>query len=433
MRIRRIEIRILLAVIALSVAFAMIPRPDNRVYAQTKNPEYLGPAELGIDYNTASATVVYFGGKEWKVIGYDGNGIACEKGEVVLFANEILTTCSYNNNVDDEYSKEALTYKGSTLQTTIDSFVEDNFTPGEKQSIIPRQLEAMNIPAYYVDYEYWWWDNFKTIDAVPYEGVTALSWPLSAKEAAAVNKFLLPKDSSYWLRTLGCVESFDDECGMLPPVMAIVSKDGKVTMQDEFFEDVTSSCGVRTALKLNPDNILFITPVTQRERKLTLKDEAHKNFSVNDCENTIDSNGDLVVKYQNAVSGDNEYISYIIERSDGYITKYQQCSKVTSASGTAAITGLPKDAEGKIALDEGDKLYIFNEQLNDEDKTDYSSSLIEIGTTTGHDWRFDKFTWWHVPVTDKYVAQANYYCARHNEHKMGIDANVEPGDNSPRC
>ncbi|MBQ9020973.1 MAG: hypothetical protein IJ113_03010, partial [Eggerthellaceae bacterium] len=145
--------------------------------------------------------------------------------------------------------------------------------------------------------------------------------------------------------------------------------------------------------------------------KLTLKDSRHKNFSVDVCDSTLDSNGDLVVKYQNGVPGDNEYVSYLIANANGTIAKYGRCGKVTAASGTATLTGLPKDASGKIALEAGTKLYVFNEQDNGE-KTDYSSNLIEVGTTSGHDWGEPSYEW----AADNSSVTAKRVCKRDSSH-----------------
>ena len=87
----------------------------------------------------------------------------------------------------------------------------------------------------------------------------------------------------------------------------------------------------------------------------------------------------MTVSYSNAKAGANEYISAII--TDGPITedganiKYygrvRNCVRVTDCAGTVEI-----NTAGK--LDNGDKLYVFNEQYNGDKKTDYASALKDV-------------------------------------------------------
>lgn len=416
--------------LCLVLLTSMIPRFGTVVYAEGPGTKYIGADYIGSDASKPNLKVVNIGGTSWLVIGYDGEGVLSSAGEIVLFADNVLTTCAYNDPGDAyydgyEYTKDAMTYKGSTLERTLDQYVNDNFTAGEIESIIPRQLEAMEIPGYKTHDEQWWDDNFHTIDKVPYEGVNALAWPLSAKEAYDdVPQFIrMFASEEYWLRTLGSGQWVEwDLNEWFPPLMATVDTDGDVTMQDWRIEDLTYSHGVRPAIKLKTDNIVLTTEVDNKEWKLTLKDSAHKDFIVDNCEYVLDAKGNHTITYQNAVPGENEYISYIIQGADGSLVKYQECDKVTSVSGTATLTGLPKDANGKIALEEGQKLYVFNEQKNGDDKSDYSSSLIEIDEEKGHDWVFEKFEWTGEP---NYTSvKAIYYCSKNKAHTTSIDANL---------
>ena len=155
------ETRTLLAVIALFVAFAMTPQFDKQVYSQDKTLGYIGPEQLGVDVNTPSAKVVKFGGKSWYVIGYDGNGVASGSGEIVLLMKNSLQSSPYStrNNPETDYYDDP-TYKGSTLQTLLDAYVNENFTDGEKQTVIPRELAAMNVD----EHDYEWWDDYSETD-----------------------------------------------------------------------------------------------------------------------------------------------------------------------------------------------------------------------------------------------------------------------------
>lgn len=401
------------------LALAMVSLFALEAYAQTG--VYTGTDILGQGSNSPSAKVVNYGGRSWYVVGYNGAGSASAQGEIVLFMKGIETNAPYNNNLD-------LTYKGCTLQTTIDNFVNDNFSAEEKEAIIPKTLKGMNVDAYD---DWWWYDNFHTVDDVPFEGVTVLAWPLGANEARTVNQELRKADHEYWLRSLGTVGYVDwSDLLEVSDLMAIVSANGDVDVQWDN-ENITWWKGVRPGFKMKMDSVLMTTLTSTGEYKLTLKDEARKNFSVDNCDNSINASGNLVVKYQNAVAGDNEYISYIIKGSDGSIKSYKRCDKVSSASGTATLTGLPKDASGKISLGAGDKLYVFNEQVNGDKKSNLASELIELSTTPGHDWDFWYFN--YQIYDGKKTALAGYKCQINPMHIQYVEAEIETDGGTATC
>ena len=82
----------------------------------------------------------------------------------------------------------------------------------------------------------------------------------------------------------------------------------------------------------------------------------------------------LMLSGPGATTGANEYVSALIQQSDGTVTYYGRLKNLTDtadASGEVAI-----DYSGK--LNDGDKLYVFNEQCNGDYKTDYASALKEM-------------------------------------------------------
>ncbi len=115
-------------------------------------------------------------------------------------------------------------------------------------------------------------------------------------------------------------------------------------------------------LSANADN-------TGNEYKLTMKDDTRNEFTAK----ASDVSGNRVtVSYTNATVGANEYISAIITNADGDVTRYGRLANVESESGTAVL-----DLTG-IAVKDTDKIYIFNEQVNGDSKTDFSSELKDI-------------------------------------------------------
>ena len=119
------------------------------------------------------------------------------------------------------------------------------------------------------------------------------------------------------------------------------------------------------------DAIFEISDYSGSEWKLTLLDEAHKNFEISNA--TMNSSGDTIAfSYSGAQTGEKEYISVVIEDS-GAITHYGRILQPGSASGTASFT-LPAG----VTLSENTKLYVFNEQYNGDKMTDYASALCEV-------------------------------------------------------
>ena len=161
----------------------------------------------------------------------------------------------------------------------------------------------------------------------------------------------------------------------------IVIKDGSLCSVDAHI----NSAGARPALNLDPGAILLtsaaeggkgsgtsgvtgVKPVpaySGTDWKLTLKDPAHSSFHAN-----LDSREGNTAEfyYWNAVTGENEYISVLIVNSAGGITYYGRLAQAASASGKVKA-----DLDGKFGS--GDKVYVFNEQINGDGKTDYASDL----------------------------------------------------------
>ena len=117
------------------------------------------------------------------------------------------------------------------------------------------------------------------------------------------------------------------------------------------------------------------------EWKLTLLDDS-RDFSIS---NAAIEGSTVTFSYSNAKTGENEYISAVIE-NNGEITHYgrilQLDGTTNGANGTASLT-IPAG----VTLDNDTKLYVFNEQYNGEENddtklTDYASQLIDVLDTT---------------------------------------------------
>ena len=148
------------------------------------------------------------------------------------------------------------------------------------------------------------------------------------------------------------------------------------------------TAAVRPAFNLNLSDVLFTSAATGgksasgmdsgltavqnysgNDWKLTLKDSTRSSFAIS---NAKWSGNTLTFSYSGAQTGTNEYLSAVI-LENGAITCYGRILRSTSASGTANLS-LPSG----VALSDTTTLYVFNEQVNGDKRTDYASALSPI-------------------------------------------------------
>ena len=141
---------------------------------------------------------------------------------------------------------------------------------------------------------------------------------------------------------------------------------------------------VRPAFNLNLSSVLFTSAAsggkadgfnatadyTGTNWKLTLLDTSRSNFTAE----ILKTSTKTFVSYSGATTGENEYISAMIKDSNGNVTYYGRLKNVTEASGHFAIDEF--DIPSK--MNDGDTLYIFNEQYNGDNMTDFASELKEV-------------------------------------------------------
>ena len=330
-----------------------------------------GTDALNKTVNTASAPTVYFGQNQenkpaaWRVIGYDGNGVTSAQGDMTLLAASNMS--SGLQFADFGASNE---YAPSNLKTAIDALAE-KLTTEENTAVKKRTLTSGNY-------------NEENTDCVAGAQVdNAVFWPLSSKEAIAVNHDLRIADpehpswasSCWWLRSPG-YSNHD---------AATVRGDGSVVY---YGNAINNWWCVRPAFNLNLNSVLFasaavsgkpdggLTPIPEysgNEWKLTLLDSS-RSFAV--TKKTADAApGDTVtLNYKGATTGINEYISAIIADSSG-ARYYGRVAQPTAESGTVEIK-IPSDlAPGRYTLK------VFNEQYNGDYNTDYASKFTDIALT----------------------------------------------------
>ena len=339
----------------------------------------LGTAALNKNVNTATAPTVYFGQDHennpgaWRVIGYDGSGVAGAQGDMTLLAAGSMGEAVFDNDC------VSIEYAPSDLKTAIDALA-GKLTTEENAAVKKRTLTSGS-------------HNGENTDCVAGGQVdNAVFWPLSSKEAIAVNEDLRVVDpenptwatSNWWLRSPGS-QAYD---------VAVVDPDGSVHYSGYTIRHYRTR-GVRPAFNLNLNSVLFtsaamggkpdggLTAVPEyggNEWKLTLLDNS-RNFAVTETTASGDPGDTLTLHYNEATTGTNEYISVIIADNNG-AQYYGRVAQPTEATGTVEIK-IPSDiAPGSYTLK------AFSEQCNGEKKTDYASDFVDIDLTVGYQEQF---------------------------------------------
>ena len=319
--------------------------------------------------NRASAPIVYFGQNQenkpaaWRVVGYDGNGVAAAAGKTTLFAADNMGLTKIGSNA---------AYADSDLKVAIDALA-GKLTAAEMSAVEKRTLESGSYDR----------ENTDCVDGTAVSN--AVFWPLSSKEANAVKSDLRVADPEHpdWAASFWWLRSPSE----LPNAAAYV--DGNGNIQYHGMYDFRSEYGVRPAFNLNSDSVLFasaavggkpdggLIPISEysgNEWKLTLRDSS-RSFSVTSNKTvTAAPGGTVEITYTGTETGGNEYVSVLLCDSNDNVLYYGKIAQ-NSASGTASIA-IPGD------LAQGDyTLKVFSEQCNGDYNTDYASNFTDIALT----------------------------------------------------
>ena len=361
--------RILSILLCLCMAACMLPTVA--FAADTGKAIQLGTDALSKNVNTEAAPTVYFGQDHrnnpaaWRVIGYDGSGVAGAQGDMTLLAAGTMGEAAFDSV---NYSSE---YAPSELKTAIDA-LEAKLTTEENAAVKKRTLASGSY-------------NGENTDCVAGAQVdNAVFWPLSIAEAHAVNQDLriVNKEHTNWAMYHWWLRS---PC-KLSSSAAVVHGNGEVL--DDGMYHTSDEFGVRPAFNLNLNAVLFasaavggkpnggLTAVPEyggNEWKLTLKD-SNRNFAVTETTASGDPGDTLTLHYNGATTGANEYISVILADNSG-AQYYGRVAQPTAESGTVAIKIPSGLAPGSYTLK------VFSEQYNGDYKTDYASDFKDISLT----------------------------------------------------
>ena len=361
--------RILSTLLTLCMLFCLVP---TGVFAEGETATGSAAIQLGTDalsknVNTATAPTVYFGQDHennpgaWRVIDYDGNSAAGTAGNMTLLAA---------NNMGLSKFGASNAYADSALKEAIDALA-DKLTAKETDAVEKRTLASGN------------YDEENT-DGVAGPAVSnAVFWPLSSKEANAVNNDLRVVDPEHpgWASSYWWLRSPDEDYST-----AFVAGRGEVRYYGGY--STSKEFGVRPAFDLNLDSVLFasaavggkpeggLTPISEysgNEWKLTLLDSS-RNFAVTEKAVNAAPDDTVTLNYTGATTGINEYISAIIADNSG-TQYYSRVAQPTAESGTVEIK-IPSDiAPGSYTLK------VFSEQYNGDYNTDYASNFTDIALT----------------------------------------------------
>ena len=322
---------------------------------------------------------------KWRVLANDGN--------LFVVSDQNLDCIAYNTSV------ETVTWEECSLRKWLNSkFLDNAFTTQEQDAVLESLVENE--------------DGAKGSEAGAdtYDKVYLLSiyevinpglgfpddWKDKGGTRVALNteytkskRALTGTDMSgaWWLRTPGDAKN-----------AANVFNEGNVFVRGGSVDNFIFA--VRPAMNIDMSKVLFTSPAedgktsgvpgpdamrevgsyTGSDWKLTIKDDTRPVFEASvSGPKAILKDGAVKLKYKGALAGANEYISAMIEDTEGNVLYYGNIVDNTSAdaadSGNAAFI-VPAD------LTPGNyRILVFSEQCNGSFKTDLASNIVTLDIT----------------------------------------------------
>ncbi|MBR5620524.1 MAG: Ig-like domain repeat protein [Clostridia bacterium] len=303
-------------------------------------------------------------------------------GKLFLFADQNLDVVRYNEE------RIGVTWADCTLRKWLngyenhpydDTFIGNAFTAKELTAVADSEVENANNPEYNANGGN---DTTDKVFLLSIAEATNTGYGFTADydytdtrkatntQYAANGGHTGVGTDNWWLRSPGRVGSY----------AAIVFYGGLLFCNGYYVSDHVA---VRPAFKMNLNSVLFTSAAENGKQgdgltavgsydgsdwKLTLLDNSRADFTAS-C--TKDENGVRTITYSGAQTGENEMISAVIVDADGIVTYYGALENAKAGENTVTV-----NVNGK--LQSGDKLYVFNEQVNGDKKTDYASALVDV-------------------------------------------------------
>lgn len=132
-----------------------------------------------------------------------------------------------------------------------------------------------------------------------------------------------------------------------------------------------SAVGGKSDGKFNNGLAAYSVPEDTDHWKITMKDSTATQFEAK--KENLDEN-QLTVSYSNARTGENRYLSAVVEDENGTVTFYGRLKALnndTDKSGEVTFD-IPTDVE------QGNKVFVYEEQFNGDYLVDYAGPLVQV-------------------------------------------------------
>ncbi len=350
-------------VLTVAACVSALPQMALTAYAAgTGKSIQLGANALNDNVNTANAPIVYYDNDSdaWRVVGYDGTGVAGTSGAITLIANGNIAFGYYDS--DSPYSNN---YSGSNLQNMIGT-IAGRLSTAEASAVVARTLEGGSANYDKTGYA----DNKISGDPVS----NAVMWPLSVAEANVLNADLRRLDGGtgrnwasdyWWLRSPGYNDGY----------ATVVYGNGHVYY---YVSNANNrEYGVRPAFNIDLESVIFSSAISSESGsyKLTIKDGS-MSAGVTSGQEVTRSGDTITVPY--TVSDGTNRVSVLI--TDGEYTLGSSSLPDMKYYGALTIDGgtIGTSGTGTFTLPTGYqdswKVYILAEKTSGDDKlTDYAS------------------------------------------------------------
>lgn len=388
---------------------------------------------LSTTAGTNYAETVWFANTSWRLIEYGESGKVTEKGK-----SGILTFFSAE---ELGYESSHMEYAVSDLRKAMDDLYDAVFSSGEQAAVIPRTLNGMAPDRNNCDIEVCsdkvlgddvpdaalWPLSLKEAENLPSDGFRALGapwkstciddrWylrsPFPAHAYVYPDRVLSAYDYYYcmWIEPDGTVPRFDSGgfSGYQGFLFRVLNDDGEWEEDRDFIDEQGYVClGVRPAFYLNLNAVLFTSAASGGkvsdgigvdalravgthagdEWKLTLKDGGtdggHRGFAAarKDGDGVVQAGEQITISYTGAQTGENEYVSIILQEPDTRrILYYGNLVKTEGGSPDSQEGGVPLLIPANLPAGSY-TLGIFAEQCNGDYATDYASDVVRIPIT----------------------------------------------------
>ena len=331
----------------------------------------------GYDSTNSSYDYIYFGAwnsspVKWRVLDTKTNMPNAQEGDGFFLLSDALLGTGEFGGVEFDYTTPYFNdWKGSRAQDWCNDFYSRSLSITEQKAVLATSKSDALYGMYYAAS-----DNILDGDKVFFlsaEEAENAAYGFTDDNARIANY----GDSAYvwWLRS---------PRRMNPDSAGTVNEKGAV-----IGEWVGQTNAARPAFNLKPDSVLLVSAAvggkgtadgmfkipeySGDEWKLTLLDDT-RTFRVTETTAAGKPGGTVTLNFSGPRTGQNEYISAIIEGKNG-ATHYGRIMKPTAADRQLSFT-LPHDlASGNY------KLHVFSEQYNGDYQTDYASRFQTVALT----------------------------------------------------